>query len=123
MRQEKQITETKYFNALKEAKNDIELNTFDVRLWKLKFKLASVTNVTLKNLGIIKNLGTKRYPSFEWNSKIPVTMLLAKKVILENNKQRMAYKDAKSNTPLKPIAKPIAKPIVNSGPVIRFFNC
>jgi hypothetical protein len=39
MKQEKQITETKYFNALKEAKNDIELNTFDVRLWKLKFKL------------------------------------------------------------------------------------
>ena len=99
----------KYFNALQSAKNDIELNTFDVRSWESKFKICHMTRTTLRNLGVYKNLGSTKSPFYEWNSKIPVTMLLAKKVILENNKQRRAYKDTKSNIPQKPIAKPIVK--------------
>ncbi len=126
----------KYFNALQSAKNDIEQNTFVSNSWFLKFKIAGTTMGTLKNLGIVKNLGGHKVPFYEWNSKIPVTMLLAKKVILENNKQHIAYKDrksnykdAKSNTPQKPVAKPIVKralkqilPIVDKTKIDRFTN-
>jgi hypothetical protein len=115
MRQKKSITETKYFNALKEAKIAIELNNFSPTNWESNFKLSARTSSTLKKLGIIKNLGTNRYPSFEWNSKIPVTMLLAKKIISENNNSQNIYLE---NRILNKLQEPvvIAKPIVKQSP-------
>jgi hypothetical protein len=100
----------KYFNALQVAKNRIELNNFSPTNWESEFKLSHRTRGTLGNLGIVKNLGSNKVPFYEWNSKIPVTMLLAKKVLLENNKiQTIYFKNFKSNIPQKPIAKPIVK--------------
>jgi len=129
MKQIKQELVKKYFNALQSAKNDIELNIFVASSWESKFKISNLTRTTLKNLGVYKNLGSSKVPFYEWNSKIPVTMLLAKKVILENNKKQIAYKYRKSNIPQKPIAKPIVKrapkqilPIVDKTKIDRFTN-
>ena len=128
MRQEKQITETKYFNALKSAKNDIELNNFIPTNWESNFKLSARTMATLRNLGIIKNLGTRRNSHYEWNNKIPVTMLLAKKVISENNNRQNAYIENRILNKLQePIVKTIAKrtpkqilPLVDKTKIDRF---
>jgi len=132
MRQKNPITETKYFNALKEAKIAIELNNFSPTNWESNFKLSARTSSTLKKLGIIKNLGTNRYPSFEWNNKIPVTMLLAKKVISENNNSQNIYLENRILNKLQEpitIAKPIVKraskqilPIVDKTKIDRFTN-
>ena len=116
MRQNNQITANKYFNALKAAKNDVDSNVFNAKEWEINFKLSARTMTTLRNLGIIKNLGTRNSPSYEWNNKIPVTLLLAKKVILENNKRQNEYLENRIlNIPQKPMVKfntkQVAKPI------------
>ena len=71
------------------------------------FKTSNRTITTLKKLGIIKNLNNSRSnPSYEWNKKIPVTMMLAKKVILENRKLQNKYtENMKSNKSKKPLVK------------------
>ena len=69
---------------------------------------------SLKNLGIVNNLnGSTRKPSYEWNNRIPITMLLAKKVLLENAKIQAIYiKNTELNKSKKRVVKPIVKQIV-----------
>lgn len=113
MRQNNQITANKYFNALKAAKNDVDSNVFNAKEWEINFKLSARTMTTLRNLGIIKNLGTRNSPSYEWNNKIPVTLLLAKKVILENNKRQNEYLENRIlNIPQKPMVKFNTKQVI-----------
>ena len=104
----------KYFDALKVAKNEIESDVFITKQWESRFKISHRTMTTLKNLGIINNLsGSTRKPSYEWNNRIPITMLLAKKVLLENAKIQAIYiKNTELNKSKKRVVKPIAKQIV-----------
>ncbi len=103
----------KYFEALKVAKDEIESNVFILKQWESKFKMSHRTMTTLKNLNIIKDLSiSRKKPSYEWNSRIPITMLLAKKVVLENAKIRAVYiKKLALNKSKKPAVKEVVKPI------------
>jgi hypothetical protein len=100
----------KYFDALKVAKAEIESNVFVQVEWLTKFKLSHRTKTTLKDLGIVKNLSDNRKrPIYEWNNRIPVTMLLAKKIILENHTTQYGHI---KNTELNKLNKPVVKKIV-----------
>ena len=97
----------KYFDALKVAKAEIESNVFVQVDWLTRFKLSHRTKTTLKNLGIVKNLSDNRKsPIYEWNNRIPVTMLLAKKIILENHIIQYGHiEKSTSNKSQKPLVK------------------
>ena len=103
----------KYFEALKVAKSEIESNDFTLKQWESRFKICDRTMTTLKNLGVVKNLSYGKSTIYEWNNKIPVSILLAKKVILENRRLQSGYKKNMTlNKSKKPVVKPIIKPIV-----------
>ena len=103
----------KYFDALKVAKAEIESNVFITKQWESKFKISDRTISTLKDLGIVKCLSNNwRSPNYEWNNKIPVSVLLAKKVILENRRlQAKSREKMKLNKSKKPLIKSVVKPI------------
>ena len=109
----------KYFDALKVAKEEIESDVFILKQWESKFKISHRTMTTLRNLGIIKNLSiSRKKPSYEWNNRIPITMLLAKKVVLENAKIQAIYiKKTALNKSQKPLIKLVSKQILK--PVVR----
>lgn len=107
----------KYFEALKVAKSEIESNDFTLKQWESRFKICDRTMTTLKNLGVVKNLSYGKSTIYEWNNKIPVSILLAKKVILENRRLQSGYKknmtlNKSKKQVVKPITKPIAKQVV-----------
>jgi hypothetical protein len=103
-------TIVKYFNALNEIKQEIESGEFvSMDISERRLKLSNRTCQTLQNLKVIKRQGGRRFPSYIWNDKIPVTMLLAKKVILENRKIQYTYKS-------KPVTiKPVDGRKLNGG--------
>ena len=98
----------KYFDALKVAKAEMESNVFIRRQWEAKFKLSHRAMTTLKDLGIVKNLNprNRKNASYEWNNKIPVSMLLVKKLILEGRRLQNEYIE---NTTLNKSQKPLVK--------------
>ena len=103
----------KYFEALKVAKSEIESNDFTLKQWESRFKICDRTMTTLKNLGVVKNLSYGKSTIYEWNNKIPVSILLAKKVILENRRLQSGYKKNMTlNKSKKQVVKPITKPTV-----------
>jgi hypothetical protein len=89
-RKEKAIGEEivkKYFNALNELKCLIESGkAVSIDAFERDWCLSSRTNKSLKTLGVIKIIsGGGRTPrTYSWNDRIPVTVLLAKKVIKQN---------------------------------------
>ena len=98
----------KYFDALKVAKVEMESNVFIRRQWQSKFKLNHRAMTTLQNLGIVKNLNprNRKNASYEWNNKIPVSMLLVKKLILEDRRLQTEYIE---NLTLNKSQKPLVK--------------
>jgi uncharacterized protein YajQ (UPF0234 family) len=86
MRKTSKSTEQKYFNALIELKNGIENNeNFKITEFLREKNLSNGLSRSLQSLGIIKNLSYGKHSRFQWNEKIPVTMILTKRVMKECN--------------------------------------
>lgn len=95
-------TITKYFNALVKLKKEIEEGRLNsMREFQKELQLSCRTSKTLIDYNVIIKHGSTKYTYYTWNDKIPVTMLLAKKVLITNNKVKNSYLNNKPSTLVK----------------------
>jgi hypothetical protein len=87
-------TVKKYFNALTVLKHQFDEGSLNsIREFEKEFRISNRTYRTLVELNIISKNGSGHETYYSWNDKIPVTMLLAKKVLTKNNEINSYYKD------------------------------
>ena len=98
-------TVKKYFNALQALKVQFENGTLNsIRDFEKEFKISNRTYRTLIKLNIIIKIESGMEFYYKWNDKIPVTMLLAQKVLSTNNEVNSIYR--KGNATEKVKSKP-----------------
>ena len=125
-------TVKKYFNALKYLKSQFDDGSLNsIRDFEKKFKISNRTYRTLLKLNVITKHDTFEGGFYQWNNKIPVTMLLAQKVVTTNNEVNVLYKDKNQKQKTKAIfssQKPVPikieppKKVHDVGLIRRFFR-
>ena len=98
----RKTTQEKYYNVLVKLNKEIENNP-NFRLTRFLYanKVPSRLGTSVQRLGIVKGYGHGQGKAYEWNDKIPVTMLLAKRVITECNKIQQVEQRGRKPNPKK----------------------
>jgi hypothetical protein len=125
-------TVKKYFNALKYLKSQFDDGSLNsIRDFEKKFKISNRTYRTLLKLNVITKHDSFEGSFYQWNNKIPVTMLLAQKVVTTNNEVNALYMNKKpkqknkaifSNQISTPIKIESPKKVSDVGLIRRFFR-
>jgi len=83
----RKTTEEKYHQVLIKLKQEIEINpSFRLTRFLYANKMPSRFGTAVQSLGVVKGYGGGYGKVYEWNDKIPVTILLTRRVIKECNK-------------------------------------
>ena len=110
-------TEDKYFRLFIDLKSEIQVNKlFVLTRFLEKNRVSTRVATSLIRLGVIKIHGRGYDKTYEWNDKIPVTMVLVKKIIKDCNTMQKSY-GIKNNT--KTIKK-TTLPKVDKNKIERF---
>lgn len=108
----------KYFNALKYLKEKLDNNEkYNLSNWVSDFGLRAKSVQTVQNLSIIKNIGKLKGPNvrYVWNDRIPVSIKLARTLIIEMRKEHNEYirhwRETGKVEMIKPTVKKVSKQI------------